>query len=99
MNISFLAIDMPPNVESLRLYRDILRATRSFTWCNEKGEPWRDILRNQARNEFEQARHESDPVLIARMLFVGRDCLVKTMHRLEDTANKMTDHVDKTRNH
>eukprot|EP01036_Dinobryon_divergens_P025655 gene25655-34228_t len=56
--------------ESLKLYRDILRATKLFTWPNEKGELWSEILRKNARREFEQARHESDPQIITKLLFV-----------------------------
>ena len=46
------------NAESLRLYRDILRASRHFTWPNEKGELWRDVLRRESRKEFEAATEE-----------------------------------------
>jgi hypothetical protein len=41
------------NKEAIRLYRDIIRATRFYTWTNEKGEPWRQVLRVNARKEFE----------------------------------------------
>ena len=44
------------NFESLRLYRDILRASRHFTWPNEKGELWRDVLDvSHAKNLRQQA--------------------------------------------
>ena len=33
-----------PNQEVLRLYREAQQMTRRFTWANETGEPWRDIL-------------------------------------------------------
>ena len=42
-----------PNKEALRLYRDILRATRMFTWPDDKGVPWRETLQRNARQEFE----------------------------------------------
>jgi hypothetical protein len=29
-----------PNIEVLRLYREVLQMTRRFTWNNEDGEPW-----------------------------------------------------------
>ena len=58
--------------EALQLYRDILRLARRFHWCNEKGEPWSVVLRLNARKEFEQSRSETDPLLIAKMLAVGR---------------------------
>ena len=86
-----------PNTESLRLYRDVLRLSRLFTWSNEKGEPWRNIVRNNARKEFEEARYERDPIIVARLLFVGRDCLKQTSEKLRDKVQAVQDHVDKTR--
>ena len=41
------------------------------------------MLRDNARKEFEQARHETDPLIVARMLVVGRDCLMQ----LEDKVS------------
>ncbi|MEL6209733.1 MAG: SWIM zinc finger family protein, partial [Pseudomonadota bacterium] len=38
-------------------------------------EPWNEVLRRNARKEFEEARYERDPLLVARMLVVGRQCL------------------------
>lgn len=83
--------------ESLKLYRDILRATRLFTWTNEQGVPWRIILCQNARKEFEQARLEKDPLVITRMLFVGRDCLNQTTDKYAKAANAIKDNIDKTR--
>lgn len=37
---------------------EILRTSGRFYWPNDKGEPWRDVLRREARKEFEAARHE-----------------------------------------
>ena len=51
-----------PNLELLRLYREVQIMTRRFTWANENGEPWKDILRASARKEFEQMREEKDTV-------------------------------------
>ncbi|GLJ08553.1 hypothetical protein SUGI_0091210 [Cryptomeria japonica] len=61
--------------EALALYREIFRATRFFVWSNEKGVLWRDILRANARQEFEDARYEKDPEIIARLLVGGRDAV------------------------
>jgi hypothetical protein len=36
---------------------------------------WRDVLRANARAEFEVARHEPDPELINRMIVTGRDAV------------------------
>ena len=86
------------NRESLALYRDILRASRMFTWNNEKGVPWREVLTVNARHEFEQARYESDPLVIARIQFVGRDCLNQTKDKFSAAAQAMQDNIEKTRN-
>ena len=45
--------------EALGLYRDILRASRTFTWKNEHGEVWGKVIAVSARVEFEQARDET----------------------------------------
>ena len=52
---------MPPRIEILRTYRTVLKMTERFTWNNEEGLPWKHILRESARSEFEQLRHEDDP--------------------------------------
>lgn len=85
------------NVEALRLYRDILRGSKHFVWKNEAGVMWRDLLRVQARREFEEARTEKDPAIIAKLLFVGRDCLNQTLWKFEEAAAKMKDGPDKRR--
>lgn len=61
--------------EALSLYREIIRTSRAFHWCDETGIPWNQRLKTEARKEFEQARHETDPLVIARMLVTGRDCV------------------------
>lgn len=84
--------------ESLKLYRDILRATRMFTWTNPKGEPWSSVLRQNARKEFEQARYEQDHLVITRLLFVGRDCLNQTTEKFMASAKAVNDNIERTRN-
>lgn len=84
--------------ESLLLYRDILRATRMFTWLNDRGVPWSQVLRENTRKEFEQARFESDPAVITRLLYVGRDCLAQTTDKYFKAQIEMDKNIDKTRN-
>jgi len=83
--------------ESLKLYRDILRATKLFTWPNDSGQLWSDILRKNARQEFEQARMEKDPLVITRLLYVGRDCLNQTTDRYIKAASSINSNIDKSR--
>ena len=54
-----------PNSEVLRCYREVMQMTKRFTWTNEDGEPWKDILRKTARAEFEAMKSESDSVKVA----------------------------------
>lgn len=63
--------------EALSLYREILRTAKAFHWVDVEhtGEPWNIRLRNEARKEFESSRQETDPLIIARMLVTGRDCV------------------------
>ena len=83
--------------ESLKLYRDILRATRMFTWANPKGELWSEILKKNARHEFEQSKFERDPLVVTRLLVVGRDCLNQTTEKFLAAAQAVNDNIDKTR--
>lgn len=75
--------------EVLSLYRDVLRASRIFTWPNEQGVPWRNVLRMSARREFEAARFEKDPETIARLLVVGRDAVRATLDRVTQKQEEL----------
>lgn len=88
---------MSMRTESLRLYRDILRASRMFTWRNPAGELWSDVLKSNARKEFEQARFERDPLVVSRLLVVGRDCLNQTTEKCLAAAQAVNDNIDRTR--
>jgi hypothetical protein len=55
------------------------------------------ILRVNTRKEFEVAKHERDPAMITKMLFVGRQCLNDTMDKYVQTAQKLNENIDKTR--
>ncbi|KAK5802471.1 uncharacterized protein LOC108456111 [Gossypium arboreum] len=70
--------------EVLSLYRDILRATRFFMWPDSRGVLWRDILRENARKEFDEARFEKDPEVVTRLLIGGR-------HAVESALEKLTE--------
>lgn len=68
--------------EALSLYRDILRATRFFAWPDLRGVLWRDVLRENARKEFEEARLETDPEIVTRLLIGGRDAVQSALDKL-----------------
>lgn len=68
--------------EALSLYRDILRASRFFMWVNPQGMMWRDVLRENARREFEEARFEEDPEVITRLLIGGHDAVQSALDKL-----------------
>ena len=99
---------MKPNKEALRLYRDIVRATRLYTWTDEKGVPWREVLLRNARNEFEAgntgyvpsyaltdpARHESDPLVVMRLLVGGRDYLMQAQEKYMQAYQRLTGDIE-----
>lgn len=80
--------------EALSLYRDILRATRFFTWPDSRGVLWRDVLRENARKEFEDARFETDPEIVTRLLIGGRDAVQSALDKL---IEKQRQEIEKER--
>ncbi|KAI9200697.1 hypothetical protein LWI28_011791 [Acer negundo] len=80
--------------EALSLYRDILRATRFFVWPDSRGVLWRDILRENARKEFEAARFEKDPEIVTRLLIGGRDAVESALEKL---VEKQRQQIEKER--
>lgn len=81
----------------LSLYRDVLRTCRVFYWSNDQGVPWCRVLRESARREFEEARQEKDPLIIARMLFVGRECVENTRRKFDNVEGVIKKRIDDTR--
>ncbi|KAL3920622.1 MAG: hypothetical protein SGILL_003169 [Bacillariaceae sp.] len=67
--------------EALSLYREILRTAKHFHWCDEQGVPWNQRLKKEARQEFDAAREESDPLILARLLVTGRDCVQQVQQK------------------
>ncbi|KAK6115147.1 hypothetical protein DH2020_007416 [Rehmannia glutinosa] len=81
--------------EALSLYRDIIRATRFFMWPDSRGVLWRDVLRENARKEFDEARFEKDPEVITRLLIGGRDAVQSALDKL---VEKQKQQIEKERN-
>ncbi|KAG7350998.1 complex 1 LYR family protein [Nitzschia inconspicua] len=67
--------------EALSLYREILRTAKHFHWCDERGVPWNQRLKKEARKEFEAAKDETDPLVLARLLVTGRDCVQQVQQK------------------
>jgi len=79
--------------EALSLYRDILRTAKHFHWCDEKGIPWHCKLRAEARKEFEASKEEKDPLIIARMLVTGRECVKEVQRKFNDADRKCWERI------
>jgi len=74
-----------------------LYAAKCFYWPNEQGQQWCTVLRKSARKEFEAARHETDPIIIARLIVVGQQCLEQLKFKFNDMEAAIKDRVNKTR--
>ena len=82
--------------EARSLYREILRTAKHFHWADEKtGRPWNQILREQARQEFHAAREEKDPLILARLLVTGRDCVQQVQNRFNAATQAAWERIEK----
>jgi hypothetical protein len=71
--------------------------TSHITWIEPSGKPWNKILREQARKEFEESRNETDPLIIARMLVTGRDCVQQVQNKFNDATQAAWKRIDSSR--
>jgi len=55
-------------------------------------------LRQSARKEFEEARHEKDPLVIARLLVVGGEAVEEVRRRIAEADGKIRDRIISERN-
>jgi hypothetical protein len=81
--------------EALSLYREILRTAKPFHWCDEKGRPWNARLKAEARKEFEAAREERDPLIVARLLVQGRDCVQQIQIKFNEANKKVWERIER----
>ncbi|KAI3945367.1 hypothetical protein MKW92_032952 [Papaver armeniacum] len=84
--------------EALSLYRDIIRATRFFAWVDKKGVLWRDVLRENARREFEESRFEKDPEIVTKLLIGGRDAVESALEKLAEKQRQEVLKQDQNQN-
>jgi hypothetical protein len=82
--------------EALSLYREILRTCKAFHWVDDKsGEAWNVRLKREARKEFEAGKEERDPLIIARMLVTGRDCVQQVQNRFNEADRAAWTRIDR----
>jgi hypothetical protein len=82
--------------EALSLYREILRSAKHFHWVDDNtGKPWNTMLKENARKEFEESRQETDPLVIARMLVTGRDCVQQVQNKFNDATQAAWKRIEK----
>lgn len=81
--------------EALSLYREILRSSKPFHWTDKDGKPWNKLLKDQARKEFEESRNETDPLIAARMLIAGRDCLQQVQNKFNEATAVAWKRIDR----
>ncbi|KAF2297987.1 hypothetical protein GH714_006854 [Hevea brasiliensis] len=65
-------------------------------WPDSRGVLWRDVLQENARKEFEEARFEKDPEIVTRLLIGGRDAVQCALEKL---AEKHRQQIEKERGH
>lgn len=81
--------------EALSLYREILRTCKAFHWCDTSGKPWNVTLKKEARKEFDASVEERDPLIIARMLVTGRDCVQQIQNRFNEADRKAWERIQR----
>ncbi|KAL3805803.1 hypothetical protein HJC23_007764 [Cyclotella cryptica] len=79
--------------EALSLYREILRTAKAFHWCDERGIPWHTKLKAEARKEFEASRDEKDPLIIARLVVTGRECVREVQRKFNEADRKCWERI------
>lgn len=85
------------NKESIKLYRDILRTCKLFNWPDQSGNLWSQVLKRNARNEFESAKYESDPLLVAKLILVGRESLHQVSDKLIQKNQAFRENIEKSK--
>ncbi|GMI48274.1 hypothetical protein TrCOL_g8994 [Triparma columacea] len=80
-------------LEVLSLYRECLRTARAFHHVDSLGNPWNQRLRQEVMKEFREGRRETDPLVVARMLVVGRQGVQEIQRRFNRADMEIMDRV------
>ncbi len=62
---------------------------------DKSGEAWNVRLKREARKEFEAGKEERDPLIIARMLVTGRDCVQQVQNRFNEADRAAWTRIDR----
>ena len=81
--------------EALSLYRAVIRASVLFVWRDTKGRVWKDVIRESARKEFEQDKHERDPEIVNRLILSGREAVDVALDKFMEQRQKIMDEESK----
>jgi len=71
-----------PSREALLLYRHILKFAQVLNWNHKDGTQWSHIIRTSARAEFEAAKEEKDPFLLAKLILTSREALANAREKV-----------------
>ncbi|KAL5196573.1 hypothetical protein ABZP36_000085 [Zizania latifolia] len=66
-------------------------ACSGVRWPDEYGVQWREVLQANAWREFEEARDERDPEVVARLLIGGCDAVQQALDRLAEASRHMVE--------
>ena len=62
-----------------------------FVWKDTNGRIWKDVIRESARNEFENGKHERDPVMVNRLILSGREAVEIALDKFMEQRKKIMD--------
>tara|TARA_B000000441_G_scaffold115670_1_gene87331 strand:- start:1736 stop:1945 length:210 start_codon:yes stop_codon:yes gene_type:complete len=52
---------------------------------------WKDVIRESARKEFEEGKHERDPEMVNRLILSGREAVDAALDRFMEQRQKIID--------
>ncbi|EFC50663.1 predicted protein [Naegleria gruberi] len=88
-------------METLKLYKEVLKFSKLFTWQDESGVMWGDMIKLSARQEIESSKEEKDPQILAQALVNARMALDEIQEKYHQQQLKVqqqfTNHINNTR--
>eukprot|EP01080_Neovahlkampfia_damariscottae_P008386 gene8386-211_t len=75
--------------EAIKLYREILKTAKMFTWEDERGVKWSELIKMSAREEFESSKQENDPEVLARAMVNAQMALTDLQGKFKEQQEKL----------